>query len=102
MSEVISESQQAERKERLKAAMASLAVELEVKDGHQFSINKGVEESIKVLQHAAASNDRSVITHLYKVVMQMTAAQLQFFQSKGIMLDLHALDRKMARMERHR
>lgn len=93
-------AQQLERKQRLKTAMSTLAMELELKEGKPFSINKGVEESVKVLQYAALSREPTVINSLYKVVMLMTAAQLQFFRSKGIVLDLHELDKKMA-MQKH-
>jgi hypothetical protein len=86
----------AQQKERLKAAIATLAMELEIKEGRRFNIYNGAEEVAKVLKFALPSHDEKLLDGLRKVVSLLSSKQIEFFKSKGINLDLVALDKRQA------
>ncbi len=83
------------KKEELKAAIRVLALELELHEGRRFDISKGAAEVAKVLKFSSQSDIASVIEHLYGVIQMLTPAQIQFFQQKGVVLDLMALSKKL-------
>lgn len=84
-----------QNKSQLKTLLAVLAMELELKEGRRFNITKGVEEVSKVLKFSLASNEKTVLEHLIKVVESLTGKHLALFQSKGIDLNLIELNKRV-------
>lgn len=79
----------AQKKDKLKAAIAALAMELEIKEGRRFNIYNGAEEVAKVLKFSLLSDDNSVLECLKKVTLLLSPKQIEFFNSKGI--NLHSV-----------
>ena len=85
-----------QQKERLKVAIAALAMELEIKEGRRFNIYNGVEEVAKVLKFSLLSTDATILEHLRKAILLLSSKQIAFFNSKGIDLDVEAIDKRKA------
>ncbi len=86
------EEQKRRAKEKLKKAIAVLALELELYEGRRFSINKGVEEVAKVLKFSSKSRVQSVRDKFAQVTEKLTPVQIQFFQKNGVVFDAASSD----------
>lgn len=84
----------AQKKDKLKAAIAALAMELEIKEGRRFNIYNGAEEVAKVLKFSLLSDDNSVLECLKKVTLLLSPKQIEFFNSKGINLHSVTLEKQ--------
>lgn len=88
-----------QKKERLKASIAALAMELEIKEGRRFNIYNGAEEVSKVLKFSLLSDDENIFKCLRNVVLLLSEKQIAFFKTKGVDLDIALLDKRKAMQE---
>jgi hypothetical protein len=85
-----------QKKDQLKTAIRTLAIELELKEGRRFNVAKGVEEIARILKFSSQSEDDSVLASLGKVVALLSGKQIDFFRTKGIDLSVDELEKRLA------
>ncbi len=74
-------------KQKLKAAMIALSLQLELNEGLRFNVSKGTDAVVSALKVALLSDHPSVKQSLVSVIELLSPSQKLFFQNKGVMLE---------------
>lgn len=75
---------QDDKKRKLEAALTTLAMELEMKEGLRFAVSKGKDEIINLLICASKNNDPTIVQYLKTVEGLLTEQQKHSLHQKGV------------------